>query len=361
MTNNNLIIRNKLENRIQKILYSVFEFGPKTIPDKKDNVTYVACPYCGDSKRDKNKKRLTIYWDTGTCYCYNCETYKKISKFITDFKGELSFEEKSWVHSNNYKKIFTRNRSDTLFKDREDFKKLLYYSIPIKYLCDIMGLKPADKNHNYLKSRSLSLFNDNFLEYYPKVGDYKDNVVILNKITNDRIIGITIRDSRPNARNKYYVYTLQKIYEKFIKNKYNLIKDKVDLKVYDTISYYYGFFDLDFEKPITVFEGPIDRMFFPNSVAISSLWRDYSFFKNLDNVRFFFDDDKTAKKHSIKILKDKKHVFLWDKFKKDKKIKNDFKIKDMNDIILLSKKHKVHYFKDTINYFSNDPLDLMKL
>lgn len=355
-------VRNSLENRIQKILYSVFQFGPKTKPNTKSNVTYIACPYCGDSDKDKSKKRFTIYWESSSCYCYNCETYKKVDRFLSDFKeSNLSFEESQWIHTNSYKKVFNRGRSDTLFRNHEDFQDLLKYSITVKDFCRVGGYEIASRNNSYLNSRYLGRFHKEFLELSYKVGDYKDNVVILNKITDNRIIGITIRDNRPNIKNKYFVYTLDKIYAKFFPNRYAKLKaDGVDLEKFNLISYYYNFFNLNFDKPITVFEGPIDRMFYPNSVAISSLWRDYTFFKNLDNVRFMFDDDKVAKKHNIKLLKDKKTIFLWSKFKTNKKIKSK-SVKDMNDLIILSQKDKIPYFKDTPDFFSNDPLDIIKI
>jgi len=354
-------VRINLENRVQKVLYSVFNFGPKTKPTVKPDVTYIACPYCGDSKKDLNKKRFTIYWEKGTCYCYNCQKFKRINNFLHDFKEELSYEETHWIQANAYKKIFSDVKSDTIFDDQEDFKHLLKYSIKISDLNRVMGCQTTPEDHEYLNSRHLGRFHEEFSEYYPKFGPFKDNLIIMNKIDPNRVIGITIRDNRPNTKNKYFIYTLEKIYEKFFPERYRLFKNEgIDLSKYNKISYYYGFFDLDFNKPITVFEGPIDRLFHSNSVAISSLWRDYSFFKQLDNVRFFFDDDKVAKSHTIKLLKDKKEVFLWSKFKAENKLKNK-KIKDMNDLIITSFNDKKPYFKNTADYFSNDILDIMKI
>lgn len=355
-------IRLKIENRVQKILYSVFEYGAKTKMNSQARVTYIACPYCGDSKKNPNKKRFTIYWEDPHCYCYNCNTWKSISSFLKDYEEELSVKEISWISSRTINKIFSNKKSDTLFENQENYKNLLEYAIPIDELCLVMGCIRATKNNPYLKSRYLDKFSDNFLEYYPRIGDYKDNIIILNKIQKNKVIGITIRDNRPTAKAKYYNYSLSKIYQKFFPSRYNkLLNDNVDLTKYDTISNYYGFFELDFEKPITVFEGQIDRLFYPNSVAISSIWKNYDFFKNLENARFFFDDDKIGRSHNVKLLKQKHFVFLWSQYKNDFKPLKTHKIKDLSDIISFSFKNKIPYFKYCEKYFSNNPLNLMKI
>lgn len=359
-------MRENIENRIQIILDSVFPLGsPKRLMRKSEKSTYIACPYCGDSEKDMSKKRFTIYWEYGTCYCYNCQKFKKLNFFLDEYHVTLDNSNYKWISSQQFKYYEKKlNKSkNNFFYDLDSYNKLYELAVDIKDICKILRASYPGKEHDYLRSRNLLRKSTkyNFLVYNTTNENYKDNIVIMNKITKDKLIGLTFRDNRKNAKNKYFVLTLKKIYEKYFPKKYEkLLEEGADLNIYNTISYYYGFFELDFDKPVTVFEGPIDRLFFPNSVAISSLWRDYSFFKELGNDRYFFDDDVDGKKHSLNLLKNKKNVFMWNKFKKDFKL-NHKNIKDFNDLINFSIKEKKSYFLETPNYFTNDKLNIMMI
>ena len=59
---------------------------------KKKNLLYnFRCPYCGDSKKHRNKARgyLFGYKNTYTFKCHNCGVSKSFTKFLKDFDTVL--------------------------------------------------------------------------------------------------------------------------------------------------------------------------------------------------------------------------------------------------------------------------------
>ena len=56
------------------------------INDTDSDKLNFACPYCGDSERDPNKKRGNLYLSTQTYKCFNdgCAVWIKLEKFISN-------------------------------------------------------------------------------------------------------------------------------------------------------------------------------------------------------------------------------------------------------------------------------------
>jgi hypothetical protein len=138
--------------------------------------------------------------------------------------------------------------------------------------------------------------------------------------------------------------------------------------IYNKLSYYFNILNVDFMEKITVFEGYIDSLFFPNSIGLVGVNTDYRFLEsnNLD-LQYFFDNDEAGYKKSEEKLKGGYPVFLWKKLFDDivEKKKTDdpyrllhriSKVKDMNKLSeLMSDPYKKLNLE---SFFSSDVLDI---
>ena len=122
----------------------------------KDNQYTFRCPYCGDSKKSKNKTRGYLFQTKGNFIfkCHNCGMSKGFSTFLKDTDINLH----SQYIMERYKEGLTgkhRNVPDPVFNfTKPVFKKKL--NLPLA--CT------NDRACNYLKKRKLDLWEGQQLE-----------------------------------------------------------------------------------------------------------------------------------------------------------------------------------------------------
>jgi hypothetical protein len=126
--------------------------------------------------------------------------------------------------------------------------------------------------------------------------------------------------------------------------------------------------NINFGDTITVFEGYLDSLFFPNSIGLVGVNTDYRFLENNDlDIQYFFDNDEAGYKKSEEKIKENYPVFLWQKLFKDivdKKNSSDpyaleHRISKVKDINKLSTLVENPYKKlELDNFFSKDILDI---
>lgn len=118
----------------------------------------------------------------------------------------------------------------------------------------------------------------------------------------------------------------------------------------------FGIERMDIEKPVIVFEGPIDSLFVENGVAtmgVSIPLNIRELLKELDRVFYVFDNDDAGRDMSVKYLKEAKYVFNWFMFIRDHKLEK-YEIKDMNDLYLAMNRDKPFSFEELKPYFTNN-------
>ena len=62
------------------------------------------------------------------------------------------------------------------------------------------------------------------------------------------------------------------------------------------LSTLFGVMTVDFEREVTMFEGPIDAMFMQNSIGLATAGRSTLEFDEIPTIRYMFDNDTTGKK-----------------------------------------------------------------
>jgi hypothetical protein len=147
--------------------------------------------------------------------------------------------------------------------------------------------------------------------------------------------------------------------------------DDVDINqivIYNKLSYYFNILNIDFSDTVTVFEGYLDSLFFPNSIGVVGVETDMKFLEsnNLD-IRYFYDNDSAGFDKSEQKMKEGFPVFLWKKLFQDivdrKKSADPYglmyrisKIKDLNKLSeMVNNPYKTLNLSE---FFSKDMLDV---
>jgi hypothetical protein len=149
--------------------------------------------------------------------------------------------------------------------------------------------------------------------------------------------------------------------------------DELEALSYNKISNFYNILNVDWDKPVTIFEGYLDSIFFPNSIGAIGLnsINEMKFLMSDDlDIKFFFDQDEVGIKKSILMLNKGHKVFLWqklntellknkvDKFQAEKYL---LTIKDLNKLVQEMKNTNPYDKLKLFNYFSNDIFDKLYL
>jgi hypothetical protein len=181
--------------------------------------------------------------------------------------------------------------------------------------------------------------------------DVKNNkLIILNLTKGGKILGIQKRLFA--GTNKFETFKLKKLYEIMAKP----INEEDNWDYLDTLSMLFNICLIDFNKPVIIFEGPMDSFLCNNSIANTGANKTMP----IDiPVKYWYDYDKTGVKKSIEYIEKSQPVFLWSKFIQDYELPNRPKW-DFNDFVIYAKDHgiKIPNFN---KYFSNDPLDILDI
>lgn len=362
-----------IEEKIQKILNNKFKkdsFHKRQIDHYSDRINF-ACPFCGDSLRDPRKKRFNVYLNSLSCHCFNCNHHSGINSFLKQFNEELCMEDKIQVHEiQQSTKKFERRISNN--QSSFSFQLLDKLAIPKSILFDMLKLTTPYKSKecsDYLNSRNINIKQWKYFAYNEK----SKELYILNINSNDRIIGMQIRQLDPNSKKaRYLTRSLSKIYSNIFKKDLSilierLLKSMENGEKYiteedgieniqanlDRLSGLFNIMNVDMSSPLTIVEGPIDSLCISNAIALQGATKLNNYFDELKNVRFLFDNDKIGKEHTLNKLKTNKKVFLWGMYIKKMNIKT--KVKDINDIIKLKLFNNEMYE----SCFSNDEFDVI--
>jgi hypothetical protein len=343
--------KNSLIGKIENVLRTNFQ-GPKTeLRIYRDRINF-ACPYCGDS-HDPYKKRANIYWKNLLYHCYNggCQKHTNLVQFLRDFEQSVGTKEDVIQYLNKIKESQTA-RAPKEYLQHSVFSNLISYGISIDVIREKLNLKKPFEDRRidrYLKARFMHQKMNNFL-YDPK----EDQLYIFNFAQDQKtVIGWQIRNFK-KGREKYISYNIEKINRNILDRKIDLSDDEI-MRM-NTISLYFGIMLANFERPVTVFEGPIDSMLISNSIAIAGADKPTEMFDEIVTIRYLFDNDVVGRRIMEKKLKRKKSVFMWSKFLKDHKINE--KIKDFNELVEYCWKNQNGAIKEINKYFTTNPLDI---
>jgi predicted RNA-binding Zn-ribbon protein involved in translation (DUF1610 family) len=346
----------KIHKSITSILHKRFtEASKRKIKPHSDRLSF-ACPYCGDSHNDPHKKRGNVFFDSVNYHCFNgdCNAHNSLF-FLLKEHGEIdnyTASEKAYMKetsadsnaNHTIKKIRIYQSIESLFSD-----DAMNLTVSREFFLSKLKLQEirGSRIQRYLDQRFQTKY-ENFA-FEPKKGQ----LYVLN-LTSDgqRVIGFQIKTF--NKRSPYLTHKTSLMHKHL-----GIYKEENAelLEKMDTISTVFGIMNLDLSRNITVFEGPLDSFLFPNSVGVCSAKNDFPF--DVDDLRYFYDNDATGKDWAMRKLQDGFPVFLWKKFIEENELSlHESKIKDLNDLLIMIKRHSLKVQKFA-KYFSTDKYDMI--
>ena len=360
---------------LQKILNKEFSNTQKRrINDFNDRLNF-ACPFCGDSHKNNHSKRGNLYFNKLFFICFNCDKKTTFDRMCKDFNEQVDPDKKLEMieHLNSVVTYtdYENNMSDAKFENLIDLSEL--ERVFSNDLTPISDFKPIQVNggvYKYLLNRGIGteLHKNIYQGKYWKNEDESEWIIIMLNRRDDKVLGIQVRNLKEGKRRMFKIYNYENLLEWV-----NIGKDEPDidmneLVIYNKLSYYFNILNVDLGNVITVFEGYIDSLFYPNSIGLVGVNTDFKLIESSGlDLRYFFDNDEAGYKKTEEKLKEGYPVFLWKKIfedivdkkkspEPDKLMYRISKVKDMNKLAQLVpdpyKKLKLDEF------FSQDEYDL---
>jgi len=335
--------------KLKEILLNHFGAdSEKSILNLRENRINMACPICDDSSNKENKKRGNLYLSNLNYKCFNCGKYLNIKDFISRFANldtnetyDLEFILKNIKDHENL--------INSVFFDFFNIERFTNLSVSVKDFREKLGLIDIKGTvaYDYLRNRGQKRFQ--YFLYCPKY----NQIFIMNMIGKDKLISYTVRNLSDWAIKKYGRYIINPIGKLYEDMELTIPTEEDDnYSDYKELSRYseiFNFFNTNFTKQVTIFEGALDSLLMNNSIAIEGANKAMPI--DIDNVRYFLDNDETGKRNSLAQLEKGKTVFLWNLFLQENKINTI--VKDLSDLV----KQKDFKFYSFDKYFSNLILD----
>lgn len=263
------------------------------------------CPICGDSKKNKRKKRgflLTSSDGKSTVGCLNCDYRASFYYFL---KENYPNHYKDWL-------------MDVLFIDGNYVKNQEEEVVHTCYVNYDQFIPLSTKSDSEIRKTAIKLINKRRLPrhiargwLYAEEGTYANRLIIPYYLKDGSFKYFEARDLTGKSFMKYRFPTAMA--QEF----YNI-----------------GF--IDKTKDYFVFEGAMDSSFVRNSVATGGASKLARFFDEIDqmfhkNAIIVFDGDNDGIKKSLLMLKRGYRVFVWNsdmmRFAKGGKI-------DLNELVM---------------------------
>lgn len=292
------------------------------------------CDFCGDSKSDqykksayilKNKTPWVYYCHKGTCGTsttvikwmkeYHPSQYQKMMMDVMqNRKHDPRFDNKEY----KFKKKSSMSDRDEK-EDIKFFKSIMDYSDCVDWCEDRMIPKEVYSKWKYATG---GIYSGRIMIYF-----YHD------------------------GKGKPYYYQGRAFDGGSLKG----VKYLSRFGDYNSI---YNFYNVNPDLPVIILEGPIDSIFVENSIAVTGLKLKDSRLDKFTKQYFMVDNDNAGYKTALKLLKQRKYVFNWQKFLKDHRC--DGKVKDVNDFVLKNIEGITELTWELVEpYFTNKMADKM--
>ena len=222
------------------------------------------CPICGDSSKNKHKKRGYWLHKNGEYkyYCHNCNATRSVENFLKEFAPNLAQEYKLEVLKEGSNGISESDITDFVSKPKftalgkKPFKELkaisqLSHNHPAKIY--ISGRKiPSNLHYKIFYTDNGYSWAKKWLpEKFTKEFDGNDPRIVLPLLDKKgKCYGAVARSILPTAQR----------YLKMIWG--------------DESGYVYGLENVKISEQVYVLEGQFDSMFIPNSIAVGSMHFD---------------------------------------------------------------------------------------
>ncbi|ADO99952.1 DNA primase subunit [Prochlorococcus phage P-HM2] len=272
------------------------------------------CPYCGDSKKNKNKTRGYLFQVKGdhVFKCHNCGITRSFSNFLKDHAPHVYDEyvmeryKEGTIGKNVPKPDLTQFVSKPTFTKRtvnlETLSSLNNFHVAKKYILD-RGI-PENKLDRLYYCPNFKEWSNTQKQTFSDTTNDEARIIIPLNDTDGNLIGFQGRSLSPNAKMRYITVMLDENAPKL-----------------------YGLDHINKNETIYIVEGPLDSFFLENSVAMCGSdvdirtlgWSDYI---------WVYDNEPRSRQITDKISKSidaGDSVVIWP---------STIKEKDLNDMVV---------------------------
>ena len=280
----------------------------------KPGVWTFRCPYCGDSKKHRNKTRGYIFSVKGdhVFKCHNCGVTRSFSNFLKDNAPHVYDQyvmeryKEGTIGGNVSKPDLSQFVSKPKFKKRtvdlEPLSCLNNFHLAKKYILD-RGI-PENKLDRLYYCPKFKEWSNTQKQTFPDTTNDEARIIIPLNDTDGNLIGFQGRSLSANAKMRYITVMLDENAPKL-----------------------YGLDHINKNETIYIVEGPLDSFFLENSVAMCGSdvdirtlgWSDYI---------WVYDNEPRSRQITDKISKSidaGDSVVIWP---------STIKQKDLNDMVV---------------------------
>ncbi len=278
----------------------------------KPGVWTFRCPYCGDSKKHKNKTRGYIFAVKGdhVFKCHNCGLTRSFSNFLKDNAPHVYDEYvmeryKEGVHGKNTEKPdLSKFISKPKFKKREvdlePLSSLNNFHIAKAYVLG-RGI-PEDKLHRLYYCPEFKKWTNKHKQTFSNTTNDEARIIIPINDRDGNLIGFQGRSLEANPKMRYITVMIEEDAPKL-----------------------FGLDTLNENDTIYIVEGPFDSFFLENAVAMCGSDVDIRSFGWSDYI-WVYDNEPRSRQITDKISQSIDHgdkVVIWPK---------GLEYKDLNDM-----------------------------
>lgn len=365
-----------IKSIIQNILNKEFsETARRKIVDYDNRINFCA-PCCGDSHKNKHAKRGNLYFDKLLFICFNCGRKTTFDKICKEFNEQIDPDKKLEMieHLNSVVTYsdYESNMSDAKFENLIPLSELeRVFSSNLTQISDFRPIQANGGIYKYLIGRGIGpeMHKNIYQAKYWKNEEEGEWIIVMLNRRDDRVLGMQIRNLKEGKKRMFKIYNYENLLEWINIGKEAPVQvDMNEMVIYNKLSYYFNILNVDLGNTVTVFEGYLDSLFYPNSIGLVGVNTDYRLIEsNGLDIRYFFDNDEAGFDKTEQKIKQGYPVFLWQKFFDyivDKKKSDDpytlmhriGKVKDINKLAQLVPNPYKAFSLD--HFFSSDVLDI---
>ena len=279
----------------------------------KNGLWTFRCPYCGDSKKNKNKTRGYIFQVKGdhVFKCHNCGITRSFSNFLKDHVPHVYDEyvmeryKEGTIGKNVPKPDLTQFISKPKFEkktiDLEPLSCLNNFHVAKKYILD-RGI-PENKLDRLFYCPNFKEWTNTHKHTFSDTSNDEERIIIPLNNTDGDLIGFQGRSLSPKAKMRYITVMLDEDAPKL-----------------------YGLDHINKNETIYIVEGPLDSFFLENAVAMCGSDVDIRSFGWSDYI-WVYDNEPRSRQITDKISRSidaGDAVVIWP---------NSIKEKDLNDMV----------------------------
>lgn len=376
------INKDYIKSKIQEVLKVAHSDSRKfRIVEHPDRLQY-SCPICGDSEKFPGQNRGmrgNLYYRNLMQICFNEGCNISFLKLLKRFNVEIDIDKKVDIYNFIDTNVYFRKEDNYVIQQLdkliniEDLEKF-FNENPNSQFRKFGPVKKNSRVYQHLKyDRYISNFENLYEGEFKISKDWIEPVIVILNRCGNKVLGMQIRNlKKEKSKRMFKVFNFEKLY--------NMLHpedplDEIEALSYNKYSNFYNILNVDWEKPVTIFEGYLDSLFYPNSIGAIGInsTEDMDFLLETDDniqLHFFFDQDRIGIIKAKQKLEAGYTVFLWqrlvERLLKNKKDGHEARkyalsIKDLNKLAQEMKSEDPYNRLRLYEYFSNDNYDKVYL